>query len=118
MRSQARAEPSSWGSFFNDGTRSARGDLTGDVVALLEKVADSRDGNFIRALVLHCSSWSCSKGQTIKALLFKRKWKLSEPDALRIEWEPSASQFVFTVNPGSATEETRRIAYDPDSLPF
>ena len=100
------------GFFFNDGGSRGKGDLTGDVVALLEKVADSQDGHFIRALVLRCQSWSCSKGESIKAILFKRKWTLGEPDVLRMEWEPERSQFVFTVNPGAAAGETRRIAYD------
>jgi len=114
---QARAQLV--GFFFNGGSGSQRqkGDLTGDVVAVLEKVADSRDGNLIRAIVLRCMSWTCSQGQTIKALLFKRKWTLSQPDVLRIEWEPSNFQFVFSVNPGVEAEETRRIAYDPALRP-
>jgi len=114
---QARAQLV--GFFFNDGSGSQRqkGDLTGDVVAVLEKVADSRDGNLIRAIVLRCMSWTCSQGQTIKALLFKRKWTLSQPDVLRIEWERLDSQFVFSVNPGAEGEESRRIAYDPALRP-
>jgi hypothetical protein len=115
---QARAQLV--GFFFNDGSDSQRqkGDLSGDVVAVLEKMADSRDGNLIRATVLRCVSWTCSQGQTIKALLFKRKWTLSQPDVLRIEWEPSNSQFVFTVNPGAEGEEIRRIAYDSALRPL
>jgi len=100
------------GFFFNDGSRSRKGDLTGDVVAVLEKVADSWDGYFIRAIVLRCTSWTCTTGETIKALLFRRQWTLSQPDVLRMEWEPLDSQFVFTVNPGAEGEEMRRIAYD------
>jgi hypothetical protein len=100
------------GFFFNDGSRRRKGDLTGDVVAVMEKVVDSKDGKFIRALVLRCTSWSCHTGQTIKALLFQRTWMLSEPHVLRIAWEPLQFQFVFTVNPGAEAEETRRIAYD------
>jgi hypothetical protein len=48
---QARAQLV--GFFFNDGSGSQRqkGDLTGDVVAVLEKVADSRDGHLIRPSV-------------------------------------------------------------------
>ena len=99
------------GFFFNDGSRSRKGDLTGDVVAVLEKVADSKDGHFIRAIVLRCTSWTCTTGETIKALLFQRTWTLSQPEVLRMEWEPLDSQFVFTVNPGAEGEETRRIAY-------
>lgn len=110
LSTQARAQLV--GFFFNDGSRSAKGDLSGDVVALIEKVADSKDGNFIRALVLRCTSWSCSKGDPIKALLFTHKWTLSEPNVMRIEWKPETTQFVFTLNPGGSTEETRRIAYD------
>ena len=108
------------GFFFNDGSGKQRqkGDLTGDIVAVLEKVADSRDDNFMRAIVLRCTSWTCSKGETIKALLFKRKWTLNEPDVLRIAWEPPTSQFVFRVNPGAEGEETRRIAYDPAIRPL
>jgi hypothetical protein len=114
---QARAQLV--GFFFNDGSGSQRekGDLTGDVVAVLEKVADSRDGHFLRAIVLRCTSWTCSQGQTIKAFIFQRKWTLSEPDVLRIEWEASKSQFVFSVNPGVEGEETRRIAYGPALQP-
>jgi hypothetical protein len=114
---QARAQLV--GFFFNDGSGSQRqkGDLTGEVVAVLEKVADSRDGHFVRAIVLRCTSWTCTTGETIKALLFQHKWALSEPDVLRIEWRPLGSQFVFTVNPGAEGEETRRIAYDPAIRP-
>ena len=56
-------------------------------------------------------------GETIKALLFKYKWELSQPDVLRIAWEPQGSEFVFSVNPGAAGEEIRRIAYDPALRP-
>ena len=108
--SQGRAQLVSF--FFNHGGSGKGGDLSGDVVAVLEKVADSRDGNFIRAVALRCTSWSCGQGELIKSLLFKHSWTLSEADVLRIEWEPSNTQFVFTVNPGAATEEIRRIAYD------
>ena len=108
------------GFFFHDESRSQRqkGDLTGDVVAVMEKVADSKDGNFIRALVLRCTSWTCNKGETIKALLFTRKWELSQPDVLQIAWEPQGSQFVFTVNPGAEGTETRRITYDEAIRPL
>ena len=98
--------------FFHHGEERRKGDLTGEVVAVFEKVADSKEGHFIRALVLKCTSWSCSKGESIKALLFHRTWRLSEPDTMRIEWEPEASQFVFTVSADAQTGETRRITYD------
>lgn len=103
------------GFFFNDGSRSAEGDLTGDIVAVMEKVVDSQAGQFIRGLVLRCTSWSCSSGEMIKALLFKRPWVLNQPDVLRMEWEPSESQFVFSVNPESDAAQTRRIGYDKAS---
>jgi hypothetical protein len=114
---QARAQLV--GFFFNDGSGSQRpkGDLRGEVVAVLEKVADSRDGRFIRAIVLRCTSWTCTTGETIKALLFKRTWELGEPDILRMAWEPSNSEFVFSINPGAEGEETRRIAYGPALRP-
>jgi hypothetical protein len=107
------------GFFFNDGSGSQRekGDLTGDVVAVLEKVADSRDGQFIRAIVLRCTSWTCATGETIQARLFKHRWELNQPDVLRMAWEPLNSEFVFSVNPGVAGEETRRVAYDPALWP-
>ena len=106
------------GFFFNDGSRSRKGDLTGDVVAVLEKVVDSRDGHLIRAIVLRCASWTCATGETIKALLFQRQWTLRRPDVLRMTWEPRHAQFVFSVNPGAAAEETRRIAYNKAIRPL
>ena len=114
--SQGRAQLVS--SFFNHGGSGAKGDRRGDVVAVLEKVADSRDGHLIRAIVLRCASWTCATGEMIKALRFERQWRLSEADVLRMAWEPLASQFVFTVNPGAATEEIRRIAYDKTMGPL
>lgn len=105
-------------SFFIHEGSGKRGDLTGHVVALLEKVVDSRDGNFIRALALRCVSWSCGQGKLIKSLLFKRTWRLHEADIFRIEWEPSAHHLMFSVNPGSADKETHRIPYDKAMTPL
>lgn len=109
LSTQSRAQL--LGFFFNDGTRHHPEDLTGDIVAVLEKVADSKDGHFTRAVVLRCTSRSCGTGDTIKALLFKRSWLLNQPDVLRIEWDPPKSQFIFSLNPGTEAEETRHIGY-------
>ena len=77
------------GFFFNVGSPRVKGDQTGDYMAQLEKVADSRAGRFIRAQVLRCTSPSCARAKSIKALLFKQRWVLNKPDVLRIEWGQS-----------------------------
>lgn len=105
---QARAQLA--GTFLND--------KNSEYLAILEKVVDGKEGNFIRAILVRCESKRCGKGETLKALIFDHTWEESESFTLNITWDPSNSQFLYMVKPeGGQSSETRRISYDKDIVP-
>lgn len=110
------------GSFFNDGSSSGAGDQTGDIRAQFEKRRTSTTGggftDSIRAFINRCSDADCDTSTTPASHTFTKVWAKNKPDTLKLEWDPANDRFLFTVNPGTAEEESQALSYtvsDADS---
>ena len=114
----ARAEI--FGHFFNDGTSTGAGDLTGDVFALVRlsrQVEDTDAGEVVRNVVEaqtgHCANADCSLVRwrfPHATTSFERTWEMGVAYVLTIVWQPASNAFVFTVAGGGATE-SRTVSY-------
>ena len=103
------------GSFFNDGSSSGVGDATGDIRAPFEKRRTSTTGggftDTIRAFILRCSDADCDTSTTLASHTFIKVWAKNKPDTLKLEWDAANDRFLFTVNPGTAGEESKALSY-------
>ena len=106
-----RARAQLIGYFFNDGSSSGPGDVTGDVLASIEKRVDSRTGPGFLALIVKCASPGCQTSDTLGFHVFSTPTALGQADTLRLEWDEAGEQFTFTVNPGGPDEEVQTLSY-------
>ncbi len=111
-----RARAQIAGSFFNDGSSLRRGDLTGDIRAIIQKVGDSNVDNRIEALVLRCANARCSYLPAILFHTFSTPAPESVTDTLRLRWEPLKNRFIFAVNPGVSDQEAVALSYNRLSI--
>jgi hypothetical protein len=112
--SAARAQV--FGHFFNDGSSTGPGDLTGDVFASLSLergVEQTSAGpvarNFLEARVGRCNTPACRIRWS--AIQFTRAWTVGAAHVLTITWQPASNRFAFTVSGGGIPAETRTLAY-------
>jgi hypothetical protein len=112
--SAARAQV--FGHFFNDGSSTGPGDLTGDVfasVSLERGVEQTSAGpvprNFVEARIGRCNTPGCRIRWT--AIEFTRGWTVGAAHVLTIAWQPASNRFAFTVSGGGIPAETRTLAY-------
>jgi hypothetical protein len=104
---RARAQVS--GGFFNDGTSSGANDRTGDVIAGVQKIADTVLGNVIQAFIVRCTDASCSTTGPLSGLssqVFATAWAPNKGHTLTLTWDATGNQFVYAVKPvfGGSTE--------------
>ncbi|MEX2146590.1 MAG: hypothetical protein WED01_06205 [Candidatus Rokuibacteriota bacterium] len=112
-----------FGHFFNDGSSTGPGDLTGDVfasVSLERRVEETSAGPAVRdvveARVGRCNTPECR--MTWDAILFTRTWTVGAAHVLTITWQPGSDRFKFTVSGGGIAAESRTVAYAvADSAP-
>jgi hypothetical protein len=107
--SRVRAQLS--GAFFNDGSSPGFGDQTGDVRASIEKRRDSTGADTILAVVSRCIDTGCDNTDTLDSFRFVTGWSVGVADTLGVGWDPANDRFIFSVNPGTTTEETEALAY-------
>ena len=106
------------GQYFNDGTSSGAGDVTGDVQATVQKLADSALGNVIRGVVLRCSNSSCSTAETLASQIFTTSWTPGERHTLTLTWDAPNHQFIVSAKASHGTMETYPLPYTvSDSAP-
>jgi hypothetical protein len=103
----AKARAQITGRFFNDGTGSGT-DETGDVFATIEMQLDSDPavGRRIRAFINRCTNADCSPPfDNVASATFVTTWAPGAARTLLLQGDPPNHQFIFTVNPGAASEE-------------
>jgi hypothetical protein len=106
----ARARAQVIGAFFNDGSSSAPGDRTGDILAGIQKQLDSFSGKEIVAFITQCADPGCTSTTTLKSHVFTT-WNFFLPHVLRVEWDAFNDQFIFTINPGGPGQESHTLSY-------
>jgi hypothetical protein len=112
--SKARAQV--FGHFFNDGSSTGPGDLTGDIFALvsLERASEETSAgrvvrNFVQARMGRCGTAGCRIHSV--GVEFTRGWTVGVPHVLTITWQPAKNRFAFTVSGGGVPAETRTLAH-------
>lgn len=121
VHNSARAEI--FGHFFNDGSSTGPGDLTGDVFAIVSlerRVEETSAGpvvrNVVAARVGRCNTSACRI--TWQTVPFTRTWTVGTAHVLTIAWQPASDRFVFTVSGGGVAAESRTVVYtQADSAP-
>ena len=107
----ARAEL--FGHFFNDGTSTGAGDLTGDVFALarlsrqVQSTVDGEEGvlsEVVEAQTGRCNNADCSRVRWGPTIAFERTWATGASHVLTIVWQRASDAFVVTVAGGGTTE--------------
>jgi hypothetical protein len=68
-------------------------------------------GDRIEAFVNRCTNAACSSSAQLGFHVFATVWEKGEADTLRMQWDPTSSQFVYTVNPGTPGEKTVALGY-------
>ena len=113
----ARAEVT--GNFFNDGSSTGAGDLTGDIFARVGLAVDATAGDVIQAAVTRCSNPACSSSSFVGSLqTFTGGWTINKPQTLTLSWDVANKQFVFSAQPSRGSVESHSIPYTlSDSSP-
>lgn len=109
--SLAQARAGIFGVFFNDGSSTGSEDETGDVRLLFELRRDSSGARIIRASITSCDDPGCDNFTVVDSHTFTTSWKVGVPRTLRLEWDQANDQFLVTLNPGTAGEETGTLSY-------
>jgi hypothetical protein len=104
------------GSFFNDGTGPGGSDLTGDIIARLEKRFDDFGRMRIRLQVLRCTDSTCNGQAPVgtSPQTFTTSWTFGQPHVLRLYWEKGSKAFIGQVltPKGNTILEELMIFYD------
>jgi hypothetical protein len=113
----ARARAQLIGEFFNNGS-GGPSDRTGDILAGIQKQLDSLAGRQILAFINRCNDAGCTSFTSLATHLFGTTWNFGQSHVLRVEWDAVSNEFIFTINPGSSSEESHVLSYgESDSAP-
>lgn len=101
------------GEFFNDGSSSGPGDATGDMFSEFAIRKDSDNALYFNAYLFRCGDSQCdgAAGGYVDTLNLSTPPQLNRYYTLRMQWDPSHDQVVYTLDPGSAGEEQVTISY-------
>ena len=106
------------GTFFNDG--SVGPGRTGDIAAVFRLSRASNSAvNRIEAFMYRCENGCFIPANVEDSRVFAATWTLNVARTLRMEWDATANEFRFTVDPGAASQEIQTIPYafsDSDPL--
>lgn len=105
-----RARAQIIGGFFNDGSSTAAGDRTGDIIAGIQKIRDTAQGDVIQALIVRCPDFSCSATVTVASQNFATPWRVDQVHTISVLWDQSNKRFIYTASGGSSPE-TISLAY-------
>jgi hypothetical protein len=118
-----RARAQIVGGFFNDGTSPGSPDRTGDILAGVQSVRDSLLGDRIEVFINRCTNAACTTFTTAASDVFAASWTQGVPNTLGVRWDAANNQFVFNLNPGGPSPETKTLTYafadsDPPIVSF
>ena len=109
--SPTRARAGMDGGFFNDGTSPGAGNRIGDIFAGIQKVRDTSLGDRTELFIARCTDSGCSSNTTLTSTLFTAVWATGVADTERLQWDKPNKQFIYTLNPGGPSQETRTLSY-------
>ncbi len=113
-----RARAQIVGGFFNDGSTTSGSDRTGDIIAGIQKMRDTIQGDVIRAFVVRCPNPSCSFTVSVAGQNFVPTWGLEELHTISVLWDKPNNRFIYSVAGASAPEEIiLPYAQDDSTLP-
>ncbi len=113
-----RAGAEIYAHFFNDGSSTGPGDLTGDMVTGIQQDLDGTLGDVFKAVSSRCANSSCSSFQSLGFQVFTTTWALNQPQTLTLTWDAAHKQFIYSVKPVNGSTETITIPYtQSDSTP-
>jgi hypothetical protein len=100
-----RARAQVQGSFFNDGTSPGAGDRTGDIIGNIQIHRDTNTGDQIAAFITRCTNAGCTSFTNPSSVTFTASWVHGVANTVRVEWDKSNKQFIYTLNPGGSQEQ-------------
>jgi len=106
-----RSRTQLFGAFFNNGSSTGVGDQTGDIESFIEMRLDSSGNRRIRGQINSCDDATCSTRTTVGTVTFITGWTKNAAKTLRIQWDDTNDQFIYTVNPGAPSQEVQTISY-------
>lgn len=104
------------GAIFNDGTSTGSGDRTGDIVAGVQKILDTKLGMVIQPFLVRCTNSTCGSTAGINPLApasFVTTWSPGSVDTVSWLWDKTNNRVVYT-STTLVGKEVLEIAYTAD----
>jgi hypothetical protein len=112
-----RARAQIVGGFFNDGSSTGPSDRTGDIIAGVQKIRDTIQGDVIQVFIVRCPDASCSFTTSVAGQNFLTPWSEGQVHAMSVLWDKPNKQFIYAIVEGKNTEQLT-LPYSQNDSPL
>jgi len=99
------------GAFFNDGSSTGPNDRTGDVLAEVQMILDSKAGPIFDLTALRCADSQCASTNLIGSVQFVTTWVTGQKRMIVLAWDAPNNQFLGFVDFQQPNQEMHVVPY-------
>jgi hypothetical protein len=107
------------GAFFNDGSSTGPNDRKGDVLAEMQMILDSKDGQIFDLTVFRCLDSQCAFTSVLGSIQFATHWTIGQKRMIVLAWDKPNKRFLGFVDFQQPNQEMQNVSYGalPDANP-
>ena len=107
------------GAFLNDGSSTGPNDRKGDVLAEMQMILDSKDGQIFDLTVFRCLDSQCAFTSVLGSIQFATHWTIGQKRMIVLAWDKPNKRFLGFVDFQQPNQEMQNVSYGalPDANP-